>query len=194
MNKAITLEFARQIASVGGNPQEALELGTFAPGELDDPTAAGNSCNTLDHEPDCICTQYLLVKVATPEVIDAAVAGTEALAESSSAETRTSSAAGLAGTGSASLNVEESSDAPFSNWTISSVWADNVQAEACKERKLLGRKRRAALDFDSCSDPTTKFADGLDGRKEASFVPNSDADFSHGSALNIGVISSSICQ
>lgn len=53
--------------------------------------------------------------------------------------------------------------------------------------------RRAALDFGSCSDPTIKFADGLDGRKEPAFAPNNSADFNHGSALNIGVISSFIC-
>ncbi|KAL8867740.1 MAG: hypothetical protein Q9198_008408, partial [Flavoplaca austrocitrina] len=40
-NKALTLELAGQIASVGGDPQEALQSGTFAPGELDDSTAAG---------------------------------------------------------------------------------------------------------------------------------------------------------
>ena len=40
-NKAITLELARQIASVGGNPQDALKSGTFAPGDVNDPTAKG---------------------------------------------------------------------------------------------------------------------------------------------------------
>ncbi|KAL8879140.1 MAG: hypothetical protein Q9192_008296, partial [Flavoplaca navasiana] len=35
-NKALTLELERQIASVGGDPQEALKSGTLAPGELDD--------------------------------------------------------------------------------------------------------------------------------------------------------------
>lgn len=51
----------------------------------------------------------------------------------------------------------------------------------------------AAGDFGSCSDPTIIFADGLDGRNEAAFAPNNEADFNHGSALNIGVISSFIC-
>ncbi|KAL9023412.1 MAG: hypothetical protein Q9180_008245, partial [Flavoplaca navasiana] len=92
-NKALTLELARDIASVGGDPQEALKLGTFAPGELDDPTAVGNSCNTLDNGPGYIFAQYLLVEEATPEKIDAAVIGTETPAKSSSAETSTSAAA-----------------------------------------------------------------------------------------------------
>ncbi|KAL8890844.1 MAG: hypothetical protein Q9215_002070 [Flavoplaca cf. flavocitrina] len=64
-NKALTLELARQITSVGANPQEALKSGTFAPGELDDPTAAGNSRNIFDDEPGCIFTQNLSVKDTT---------------------------------------------------------------------------------------------------------------------------------
>ena len=41
INKGITLELAKQIASIGGNSQDALKSGTFAPGDVDDPTAAG---------------------------------------------------------------------------------------------------------------------------------------------------------
>ena len=41
INKAIVLELAKQIASIGGNPQDALKSGTFAPGNLDDSTARG---------------------------------------------------------------------------------------------------------------------------------------------------------
>ena len=52
---------------------------------------------------------------------------------------------------------------------------------------------RTALDLGSCSDPTIKFANGLDGRNEPAFAPNNSADFNHGSALNIGVIASFIC-
>lgn len=42
-NKAIVLELAKQIASIGGNPQDALKSGTFAPGTVGDPTAKGES-------------------------------------------------------------------------------------------------------------------------------------------------------
>ncbi|KZS91066.1 hypothetical protein SISNIDRAFT_487758 [Sistotremastrum niveocremeum HHB9708] len=54
-------------------------------------------------------------------------------------------------------------------------------------------KARAALDFGSCSNPTIKFAAGLDGRNTEAFAPVNSASFNHGSALNIGVISSFIC-
>lgn len=43
-NKAVTLELATQIGSIGGEPAEALKAGTFEPGDLDDNTGAGNTC------------------------------------------------------------------------------------------------------------------------------------------------------
>lgn len=50
------------------------------------------------------------------------------------------------------------------------------------------------LDFGSCTDPSIIFATSLDGRTGEAFAPHNEADFNHGSALNIGVISSFICQ
>lgn len=52
----------------------------------------------------------------------------------------------------------------------------------------------ATGDFGSCSDPSIKFANGLDGRTEPAFAPVNEADFNHGSALNIKVISDFICD
>lgn len=78
VNKAITLELAKQIASVGGDPLDALKAGTFAPGQLNDPTARGNSCNDANDANGCIFTLNLLVPDATPEEIQAAVAGVAA--------------------------------------------------------------------------------------------------------------------
>lgn len=75
VNKAITLELAKQIKSVGGNPQDALKAGTFAPGDVNDPTAKGNTCDTTNDPVGCIFTQNLLVPDATAAEIDAAVAG-----------------------------------------------------------------------------------------------------------------------
>lgn len=46
-NKQIALDLATQIAGIGGDPQEALKSGTFAPGEIGDPTAAGNTCESI---------------------------------------------------------------------------------------------------------------------------------------------------
>ncbi|KAK0201892.1 hypothetical protein DFS33DRAFT_1350792 [Desarmillaria ectypa] len=75
VNKAIVLELAKQIAAVGGDPQDALKSGTFAPGQIGDPTASGNTCDDANDATGCIFTQNLLVEDATANEIDAAVAG-----------------------------------------------------------------------------------------------------------------------
>ncbi|ESK94955.1 hypothetical protein Moror_13960 [Moniliophthora roreri MCA 2997] len=75
VNKAITLELARQIASIGGDPLLALQAGTFAPGDVNDPTAKGNSCNDANDAQGCIFTLDLLVPDATEDEILQAVNG-----------------------------------------------------------------------------------------------------------------------
>jgi hypothetical protein len=72
------------------------------------------------------------------------------------------------------------------------------EAAASSQRRMAirtsSKARRAALDTGSCGSPAIEFAVGLDGRKEASFEAVNQADFNHGSALNIKVISDFICQ
>ncbi|KAF9267502.1 hypothetical protein L218DRAFT_691850 [Marasmius fiardii PR-910] len=75
VNKAIALELAKQIASVGGDPTRAIESGTFKPGQLGDPTAKGNSCDDANDANGCINTLNLLVPDVTDDEIKAAVAG-----------------------------------------------------------------------------------------------------------------------
>lgn len=74
-NKAIVLELAKQIATLGGNPLDALKTGTFAPGSVNDSTGKGNSCDDANDANGCIFTQNLLVDDATEDEINAAVAG-----------------------------------------------------------------------------------------------------------------------
>ncbi|KAI2622195.1 hypothetical protein GGS26DRAFT_594201 [Hypomontagnella submonticulosa] len=74
LNKQITLDLAVQLASIGADPQLALQSGTFAPGEIGDPTGAGNTCDVQDDAEGCIFTQNLLVEDASADEIDAAVA------------------------------------------------------------------------------------------------------------------------
>ncbi|KAI1095054.1 hypothetical protein F5B19DRAFT_443187 [Rostrohypoxylon terebratum] len=74
LNKQITLDLAVQLASIGADPQLALQSGTFAPGKIGDTTGAGNTCDTADDAEGCIFTQNLLVEDATANEIDAAVA------------------------------------------------------------------------------------------------------------------------
>jgi len=74
-NKALVLTLAKEIATLGGDPLDALLSGTFAPGEIGDPTGAGNTCDVADDLEGCIFTQNLLVNDATEAEIQAAVDG-----------------------------------------------------------------------------------------------------------------------
>ncbi|KAL9606913.1 MAG: hypothetical protein Q9204_009410, partial [Flavoplaca sp. TL-2023a] len=64
-NKGLTLEIARQIASIGANPKKpsSQEL-SFLESSMK-PTTTGQSCNMFDDEPGCIFTQNLSVKDTT---------------------------------------------------------------------------------------------------------------------------------
>jgi hypothetical protein len=75
LNKEIVLELARQIASIGGNPLDAIKSGTFPPGQLGDPTAKGNTCDDANDANGCINTLGLLVPDVSEAEIQAAVAG-----------------------------------------------------------------------------------------------------------------------
>ncbi|OAA66755.1 hypothetical protein SPI_01331 [Niveomyces insectorum RCEF 264] len=74
-NKQIALEVAKQIASIGGDPTLAIGSGTFAPGQIGDPTAKGNTCDVADDADGCIISQNLLVPDVSEAEIKTAVAG-----------------------------------------------------------------------------------------------------------------------
>ncbi|CRK12284.1 hypothetical protein BN1723_005869 [Verticillium longisporum] len=293
-NKAITLALAQQLALIGADPQLALESGTFPPGEIGDPTAAGFTCNDATDPVGCIFTENLLVPDATPEEIDAAVAevlaegdaagiadggvnealvpiceaigagagagadagvvappanGTAAADPAASEAVATpaeeeEAAAGdeaatatdnniqtftgtLGGAAPAIVSSAANADRPFSvgdnnacfNAANAGQLAEGTAACSAQEDDCLaaarlrkvrrnaravtrgadGRMRfaRAARlvrrqnDFGSCADPSIQFAEGLDGRAEASFGPA--GDFDHGSANNVDIITSFIC-
>jgi hypothetical protein len=78
LNKQIAEELARQIASVGGDPMLANEASTFAPGQIGDPTAKGNTCDDDKDDKGCINTLGLRVDDLTAAEITAAVQGVNA--------------------------------------------------------------------------------------------------------------------
>jgi len=108
-NKAIVLELAKQIASVGGNPQDALKSGTFAPGNPNDSTGKGNTCDDANDAVGCIVSQNLLVPDATADEINSAVAGVSAATTAGSAATEaaaTSTEAAATSTEAAATSTE----------------------------------------------------------------------------------------
>lgn len=254
-NKQIALDVATQLASIGADPNLAIQTGTFAPGNKGDNTGAGNTCDDANDAVGCIISQNLLVADVTEDEIAAAVksGGAAAGAGKAASNSTADAASGCArrrvrrqaqgnnvqtftgNLGGAAPAVTDSGDAkrPFSvngatfvnegaaiqrscavqhnacanaansgsgNFSVSDCGTQEDECNAAasanklrKLRKLRARQANNTLDFGSCSNPAIEFAAGLDGRKEESFAPADAADFNHGSALNIKVISGFIC-
>ncbi|KAK5653916.1 hypothetical protein OQA88_7841 [Cercophora sp. LCS_1] len=87
VNRDIEIAVAIQLVLLGVDPLIALTSGTFAPGEIGDPTAAGNTCNDETDAVGCIISQGLL----TP-----AVSENELLAEVAAAGVTAGAGAGAA--------------------------------------------------------------------------------------------------
>ncbi|KAK3367871.1 hypothetical protein B0H63DRAFT_404650 [Podospora didyma] len=217
VNKAITLELAKQLALVGADPLLALEAGTFAPGQLGDNTGAGNTCDTLDDEPGCIFTQKLLVLDATEAEISAAVVGITPTITGTGKFTGTLGGAAppvISSASSRPFNVNGNTFLQIGAATTRSCDIQNNacanaankgeisggtgqcadQLDACKAANSGAAKVKRAVDLGSCSDATIVFKAGLDGRSQSAFIASNQKDFNHGSALNIAVIAGFICQ
>ncbi|RYC60221.1 hypothetical protein CHU98_g5974, partial [Xylaria longipes] len=111
LNKQITLDLAVQLASIGADPQLALKAGTFAPGEVGDPTGAGNTCDVDDDAVGCIFTQNLIVEDASAQEIDDAVAAAGGDAGSAAGGDDCADPAADAGDAAGNANVGNSTNA-----------------------------------------------------------------------------------
>ncbi|KAK0744922.1 hypothetical protein B0T21DRAFT_381019 [Apiosordaria backusii] len=273
-NAQVELEVAKALFSIGADPLIALQSGTFAPGEIGDPTAAGNTCNDENDAIGCIISQNLLVPavseadilaavgdqevcepvvddepaVEEPPVVDDGAAeeevcepvvddgnnnggGNDDNAEVPTGTVNVQTFTGALGGPAPAVISDPASNRPFSvngNTFLNAGAAIQrscaIQKNACanaansgqiqggagqcdqqesqclaaasrrKARRSTVGRRQNVLDFGSCGSPAIQFAAGLDGRQEESFQPVNAADFSHGSALNINIISSFVCQ
>lgn len=204
-NKAITLELAKQIASVGGDPQDALKSGTFAPGTIGDPTGAGNTCDDANDAAGCIFSQNLLVEDASAAEIDAAVGGASASAGSAASSASNSTAdasaddcsdsadsSATAAAPAATSTADASADASADDCATSTDSAASAASTDAAASSSGAAASASGADFGKCANAAIEFGAGFDGRKEDSFRPVDDATFNHGSALNIGVITSFI--
>ncbi|KIX95548.1 uncharacterized protein Z520_08668 [Fonsecaea multimorphosa CBS 102226] len=196
VNKDIILALAVQIANIGGNPLDALQSGTFAPGTIGDPTAKGNSCDDQNDPVGCIFTQNLLVEDATEDEVNAAVAASATTSGGAAAATDTSS---VTATTTESAVATECTVPPAAaettvsaSTTVAAVAATTTSSAAAATSTITTGS--SDLDFGSCPDPTIIFANGLDGRTEPAFEPHDETNLPHGSAQNIQVITDFICQ
>lgn len=173
-NKQIALELAKQIASIGGDPNTAIQSGTFAPGSTSDTTGKGKSCDVQNDPTGCIFTQNLLVPDVTEAEIQAAVGSTGAAASSTVA-----AAAAVQTTAATTSDCGASTNNAVDTATSASAKAVT----------------KSSLDLGTCSNasPDIKFGAGFDGRNTNSFEPVDKATFNHGSALGIAVVADFIC-
>ncbi|KAJ7030711.1 hypothetical protein C8F04DRAFT_1042184 [Mycena alexandri] len=173
VNKAIVLELAKQIASIGGNPQDALRSGTFAPGNTADTTGKGLTCDDANDAAGCIVSQNLLVEDATADEITAAVAGAS---------------------GSPAPAAAAPDAAPVAAGAVTAAAGAAATAAAAPPAAAAASSSASIGNFGKCSVPQIEFGVGFDGRKETSFRPVDTASFNHGSAQAIGIITQFICD
>ncbi|GKT48206.1 uncharacterized protein ColSpa_08387 [Colletotrichum spaethianum] len=134
-NKAVTLELAKQLASIGGDPMLALESGTFAPGDKSDTTLAGNTCDDQNDPNGCIFTQKKLVLDATPDEITAAIQGITSTITGGTGELKATQIdfAGLPVAGqSGSASGSSTNTAPANATTSNTGSSTNKKGTSCK--------------------------------------------------------------
>ncbi|CAN9461309.1 unnamed protein product [Alternaria alternata] len=191
LNKQIAEELARQIASVGGDPSMANEASTFAPGEIGDPTGAGNTCDVDTDDAGCINTQNLRVDDLTEDEITAAVAGVSGAAGNGTA------AAGNAAAGNNNAGNNNANAGNNNNAGNNANAGNNNNAAAGNAASGNAASGNAAASgaaaFGNC-DPTITFGIPSDGRQEEAFEPTDLSTFNHGSAQKIDIISQFICS
>jgi len=120
-NKAVVLALAQQIAAVGGDPQDALQSGTFAPGQIGDPTGAGNTCDVEGDVPGCIFTQNLLVDDATADEITAAAGGVSNTTSAATATAASTAPAAVATNVAAASTTSTSTNSSIGDFGSCSV-------------------------------------------------------------------------
>ncbi|KAJ4303696.1 hypothetical protein N0V90_002597 [Kalmusia sp. IMI 367209] len=199
LNKQIALELAKQIGAIGGDPTLANEASTFAPGQEGDPTGAGNTCD--DDQDDLGCINSLGLRVddlSEDEALAAAggAAGGDAAAGNAAAG-NAAAANGTADAGNENAACDAQNAGNAADDAADAGNADDAANNAGNANDAAdnaGNAAAGAADFGSCADPTVVFGTPSDGRQEDAFEAADLTNFPHGSALNIGVISSFICD
>ncbi|KAL1595103.1 hypothetical protein SLS60_009790 [Paraconiothyrium brasiliense] len=211
LNKQIAQDLAAQIGAIGGDPTLANEASTFAPGQVGDPTAKGNTCDDDTDDAGCINSLGLRVDDLTADEALAAAQGGAGAGNAAAANGTANAGSGKANSGKANQNASNAAaDACNANSGTAannagnagnaasgsaSNNAGNAAADAGNAANATAGAGAGAASFGSCSDPTVTFSQApSDGRQEAAFEATDLTNFPHGSALNIGVISSFICD
>ncbi|KAJ7713365.1 hypothetical protein B0H14DRAFT_3099092 [Mycena olivaceomarginata] len=185
VNKAIVLELAKQIASVGGNPQDALKSGTFAPGNPNDSTGKGNTCDDANDAIGCIVSQNL-VPDATADEINSAVAGVSAATTAAAAPSSTDTSASDASSPEAA--TADSAVAATGTATSSSIGNFGMLII------FLSRHRNSYGLQTNAPSPRSSLVLASTTARRPSFQPVDKTSFNHGSSQAISIITQAICD
>ncbi|KAF2445534.1 hypothetical protein P171DRAFT_267184 [Karstenula rhodostoma CBS 690.94] len=201
LNKQIATELAAQISAIGGDPTLANEASTFAPGEIGDQTAKGNTCDDDADDAGCINTLGLRVDDLTEDEALAAAQGGAGAGNSAAGNGTANADNGNANVDNGIANNNAGNSACDSgnaagNSNTGGTADNNASGNANSDNagNAAAGDAAGAASFGSCTDPTITFSQApSDGRQEAAFEATDLTAFPHGSALGIGVISSFIC-
>ncbi|KAI2486506.1 hypothetical protein Ptr902_00639 [Pyrenophora tritici-repentis] len=165
LNKQIATTLGEQIAAIGGDVTMANEASTFAPGEIGDPTGAGNTCDDADDAAGCINTLKLRVDDLSADELAAISAGGAAAA---GAANNTADAAAKGANNK--VNAEDAAA------------GDAAAAEDAGAQDAAAQSAKAAQKADGANAGAKASADGISKLLASAGV--SDADVAKALGLN----------
>ncbi|KAK1749839.1 hypothetical protein QBC47DRAFT_439932 [Echria macrotheca] len=130
-NADIELAVAAQLQAIGADPNLALTSGTFAPGQIGDPTAKGNTCDDANDKIGCIISQNLLTPAVSKEQIAAAVSKAGGAASAGASKAGAADAACQAAAApAAAAPASEAAKAPAADAAASAGGSATVNVQA----------------------------------------------------------------
>ncbi|EDU41313.1 hypothetical protein L13192_00607 [Pyrenophora tritici-repentis] len=184
LNKQIATTLGEQIAAIGGDVTMANEASTFAPGEIGDPTGAGNTCDDADDAAGCINTLKLRVDDLSADELAAISAGGAAAAGAAN-NTADAAAKGANNKGNAedaaAGDAAAAEDAGAQD-AAAQCAADPAAANASNANAAAEAAAKAAQKADGANAGAKASADGISKLLASAGV--SDADVAKALGLN----------
>jgi len=134
-----------------------------------------------------VVATFAASETSAASVTDAAASAAVTVAATSAAATDAASCPPATVTVTVSGAAATSTAAASTTSSTASATTDDVSAVSTDSASQIG-------NFGSCTIPQIEFGVGFDGRTETAFQPTNQADYNHGSADNIGVITQFMCN
>lgn len=134
-----------------------------------------------------VVATFAASETSAASATDAAASAAVTVAATSAAATDAASCPPATVTVTVSGAAATSTAAASTTSSTASATTDDVSAVSTDSASQIG-------NFGSCTIPQIEFGVGFDGRTETAFQPTNQADYNHGSADNIGVITQFMCN